>query len=834
MLVGRQREIELLVERLDEQRPVAVVGEAGIGKTALITAAVAASQRRARMGGGLATVSWMTYLPLERALGRRPLEGDVAHVAAQVTEEVGEDVLVIDDVQWADVPTLRVVALVAGRTRVLTAVRRGDERTVAALGVLAEAEFEVLPLEPLTDDDAEEVVLGLRPALSRPLVSRIVEKARGNPLLLEELAAGGEPSETLMLSLARRVRHLSPEARVALTRFVVAGRPIPHDLAGDGVEELVDAGLVEERNGLFEIRHIVLAETLAADLAPDERRAAHSLLARATNDDGTAARHHAGAGEHAEAYEKALRAAATGKHPGERAAHLALAAEVAPARASTNPLLLRAAAALTEGYQPADARRLLDRIDSDDPAITAEAAILRWRTTWDLHGTPDDLQRCIAEGLAAAAGTRTEAEVRLRVMDARTEGVYGGNHDAFRAKAESALTLATELGVAEGYAHSVLGSALMFRAEEGWDRHVSNAIEFARREGDVLAEFTATNTFVYGQLLAGNPAGSLAIAQAASERAHRLLLGAWQRRFRVWEVALLWALGKLQRARELADELLVERLPPGDLDILEPYACQVLVDAGLLDDARQVRNRLEARAAPDQESLGELLWATADLELWSGRPREALHAADDYVLRFRDSNVSETPRFVELTRAWARLELGLPPVEEAFPQRYALTGGSEAELAGIAALARDDARAAVQLFRTAAAEWGGRNLRSELRCAWAEGEALRRAGHELRAVRQLEAVEERACTAELPGVVSRVERSLRQAGVRRSAPRAEAGELSQREHDVLALVVGGLSNAQIARRLGLSSATVSDHVASAVEKLGARNRRQAAALYTQR
>jgi NarL family two-component system response regulator LiaR len=55
-------------------------------------------------------------------------------------------------------------------------------------------------------------------------------------------------------------------------------------------------------------------------------------------------------------------------------------------------------------------------------------------------------------------------------------------------------------------------------------------------------------------------------------------------------------------------------------------------------------------------------------------------------------------------------------------------------------------------------------------------------------------------------------------------------DLSPREREVLALVVEGLSNDEIADRLVISPNTVSKHVSACMSKMGATNRAQVAAL----
>jgi NarL family two-component system response regulator LiaR len=64
----------------------------------------------------------------------------------------------------------------------------------------------------------------------------------------------------------------------------------------------------------------------------------------------------------------------------------------------------------------------------------------------------------------------------------------------------------------------------------------------------------------------------------------------------------------------------------------------------------------------------------------------------------------------------------------------------------------------------------------------------------------------------------------------RTRPRKLGYDLSEREREVLALLVEGLSNDEIAERLVISPGTVRHHVSACISKLGASNRTHAAAL----
>ena len=71
---------------------------------------------------------------------------------------------------------------------------------------------------------------------------------------------------------------------------------------------------------------------------------------------------------------------------------------------------------------------------------------------------------------------------------------------------------------------------------------------------------------------------------------------------------------------------------------------------------------------------------------------------------------------------------------------------------------------------------------------------------------------------------------LRTLGVAgRATTRGERDELTAREVEVLRLIAGGLSNAEIAERLVIAPKTAEHHVGRVLAKLGARSRAEAAA-----
>lgn len=822
MLLGRDREISLLVERLRARRPVALVGEAGIGKTALLRESADAAGLRPFLGGALATLSWLPFLALRRALASEIALDDVAAVAAHVEQEAGGGALLLDDLQWAARPTRDVVERLLGRLPLLVAVRAGEPETADVLGELESVGVEVVAVAPLDEEAAAALVKRVRPDLSGAATAWVLAQAAGNPLLLEELARTGEPSASLRLAIAARLRPLDPAARTALATLALAGRPLPVAVVGDQVEALLSASLAVVDETGASVRHALIADAAVDALADGERRAIHSRLARVVDAPGEAARHHVAAGEIDEAHEAATRAAAIAASVAERVAHLALAAATAPAERA-HALRLEAAAAAIGVHQCASALSLLASFEPRTDEEAARVELVRSRALWE-EGDLAAAREAVVRGLAVVP-QGTDLEVTLAIDDARTM-YLAGEADAAVEGARRALAAARRRAFDEPRAEAVLGSALYYVGGSRWPEHLAAAVAAARAAGDLETENLAANNLTTGAETY-DPGLARRVATEMVERARELGLPSWEQQFGSLLVNLDMHAGRLVEASERGEELLRQPLPPRSREQISHALTVVAIDRGDFARARTLTDALLAGPL-DENERPNVDWLVAERELWAGRARAALEVAAACVATRRPS--SGRP-FAEVTHAWACLELGREPPEASPPPPLPIVAGAPVEVAALRALYAgryDDASAR---FDEAAELWGNLHVRGHLRCRFGAGEAVRRAGDMAEARRRLELVEQHAASCGFEPLVARIRRSLRLAGARRSAPRRSGGAgLTGREQEAMALVADGLSSPEIARRLGVGLPTVERLINSAVAKLGARTRAQAAAL----
>ena len=328
-LVGRDEELRRLETFLDEaaQGPatLALVGQAGIGKTTLWRGAVDRARARgyrvleARPSeaerelsfAGLADLlrdvhgeigglpapqrrALRVALLLEEPRGTPPDERAVATALSGLLTSLAEDgsvVVAVDDVQWLDGPT---------QSALRFALRRANVAALLAHRVDADGdelrEAHVLDIGPLGLDELDDLLLrALGASFLRPTLLQIERVSGGNPLFALELARAlaalpeplhpSEPlpvPDDLRVLVAARLDRLSQGARAAALLAAAAMRPtraLLEHAGGDGVDELIAAGVLVDDGDAICFAHPLLAGTAYSTASSGERGAAHRLLA---------------------------------------------------------------------------------------------------------------------------------------------------------------------------------------------------------------------------------------------------------------------------------------------------------------------------------------------------------------------------------------------------------------------------------------------------------------------------------------------------------------------------------------------------------------------------
>ncbi|WP_186526008.1 helix-turn-helix transcriptional regulator [Leekyejoonella antrihumi] len=755
-----------------------------------------------------------------------------------------------------------------------------------------------IALGPLTDTEVTNLLQTLAPDLGSLHIDRIIARSGGNPFFAEELLAvagldqTGIPDELADLLLLR-IDSLDENARTVVRAASAAGQFISHDLLRRVVDlsdtELDQAlrSIIEHHifhttsSGGYAFRHALLAEAVADDLLPGERVRLHRRYAEAwqqSSHTGAAAAL-AGHARAAGMSDLALRAsiaagdeAMASSGPADAAQHyenaLALLAEAPTTDAAISPvtLALRAGSALMTAGDPHRAAEVLRAAYSESSDDIFERAKLAARILEaELIADVRDLSLSAVDRsirdlekhspdmtLAFLHAVRARALLSERALDQSALA------------ATEALRLARELELPRVVANATTTLALLddFAGDADASRaSLSEVVEQARATGDVAAEVRALHQLATVLARADKPGEAARVMAEAVDRAvaqhfptgpfafdarilsayYSILTGEWDQADRLLEVGplriseLLSALVRSCRATllhhrggsavALTEAQALQPMWTRDMFIaVHTGSICILVHGERGDLSAMLRsydelvsalqaslqlNAFDAQIRLSAEIIGFL--ATAVLA------RQARPA--DYTARVADL-MGDVERVIAL-RSSSR-SLGLE--SQAWLCR-ARAEHARFEWHGTASPpteALNCTQEAVQIFDTLGLRYDAARTRARL------AELLAASGHRSRAREVAAAALAEARSLGARGLVAALTSHPRGNGS------GDTTQLTPRERDVLALLVEGRTNGQIAAKLYISTKTASVHVSNILGKLGASTRTEAAAIAAQR
>ena len=821
-LIGRERELETLAAALRADQPLLVLGEAGIGKTALVRAAAAATERSLHEGGGFATLQDLPYLAIRRAIGHASA-GDPSLVAADVERAIGPDLLFLDDLHWIDGPSREVAELLLGRISVVFAAREGTVAGDEAIAHLERLGVAIIRLRGLAGAEAMTLARRLQPQGHEERWQRIVAHAGGNPLVIEELSVRGSTSTSLTRAIVGQVEALPPDERRALELLVVAGRPMAAASLGAAARPLVGRGLAVVTDDGLAVRHSLVADAINAEIGGERRVALHASVAEQIEDPAERSRHLQAAGRGPEALAVA-RAALDGEtDPRRRAVLLTVAASVSTAAEATE-WRVRAAVELRAIGSAGEAVALLEGpLEGDDDLRAMGTAVLAG--CLDHEGRNAEALELLERTKALRPTPGGAAAIELAVVESVVL-VNAGRLDEALARTDRAVA---SYGTAHYRLAGHVAAIQLYAAQTRDLKPLRAAFEAAIEAGDGSAAAGRAMDLCNLTLAHEGGAASFDVAADTARSVERLGYQTRADELRAESAQAAIFAGRLQATVRDVDAML--EVPFGRLSRQRLLYNRALA-LGLLgrfEDAERTFAEVDALATEDFDGRGAVRWCWSEVAFWGGQPLRALELATS-ALTFTAYNEAE---FVlpTLARAWAEVDLGRAPTPGSVAVPFPCLAGAMPELAGLAAAARGDHTRAVSAFDEAAALWSGFVEYRALICGWAAGEAARRDGRP-DAVPRLRGALEGALAMGFEPLAGRVRRSLRLAGERpaRAAESRQGGELlTARERDVLRLVELGLTNVEIARRMGLGRPTVARLLSNVMLKAGVDSRAQLAA-----
>ena len=757
--------------------------------------------------------------------------------------------------------------------------------------LVASGHIERLALTALSPVQTRALIRSiLDDAPDETVVDALVTRSGGNPYLASELAhaaargADGLPS-TLQRVLSQRISAHGDDAELALATVAVSGDApgevldaaladvLPHGGADLVSELLGSALLVPRRNGDgVRLRHAVLGEVALRRLAPSRLRAVHHALAVASDGDPSAARHWEQAGELAQALRDWLAAGRAATRTGAYSDAANAYSRVLDLAAKTDPPPEVATPVLT-----VEAAEAMHRAGDDESAVrVVRAALASERALDDAARLVllDQLQSCLfaaghapeafgviteaaelADGLApsresarivAADGSRLMFQSKYADGAARS-ALAAGWAQELRAQDVLAYALGTQGVCSAASGHVEEGLALLVEARRLASSSASVAVE-ARTA--INQCYVLANVSRYADCV---QVGRESIARLATRSlAHTLGAPLY------YNVVIgLVALGDWDAALALCEQAEAAPVSATMIRFLALSRARVAVLRGLpdaADSALSVARHDRPRGQPAFE-LEHAVVSVLFLRL-QRRDREALTLARDTV-RSSPAGIDRLRLCAEALSALADLvtaggrvrriddpqavrdellaaaSAGSPDWSDGSPEATTLRRLCVAEgdrVAGPSAQhwpAIAEAWAELGLVH----DWAYANLRLaealvSLRSATPAAAALRlahQAAQRLNAAPLLLKIAAVARRGRLPLPEPVDGTSPRPP---RRDPRLDA--LTRREREVLELVGRGLTNRQIARRLGISERTAAVHVSNLIAKLGVGNRVEAA------
>jgi DNA-binding CsgD family transcriptional regulator/tetratricopeptide (TPR) repeat protein len=820
-----------------EGRAVVVSGEPGIGKTALISRFTRDLGPAARVL--LGTCDDLTTPrplgPIRDLIGKvgtelaAAVEGGAAPheiqrlLLAELERPPRPTMLVLEDVHWADDATLDAIGVIGRRIGRLPAVLvltvRGGEAPAGhplhtAIAAVQPADAVYVELAPLSAGAVASLAGDARYA------DEVFQMSAGNPFYVSELIAAGSATPlppSIANAVLARASRLGPQALRLMELVSVVPSRLSSSILDAVMPDWTAAAEEPERHELLEVhprfvrfRHELARHAIRSSIPIARQRRLHgeilAALLAADADPADIVHHAEAAGDEAIVADHTLlaaRHAAALESNREAYAHYRRAADFLERRSAVER------AQIMEGLAVAayGSGRL-------DPAFVAvERAIAEFRALADLIG----LGRC----------TRFLSRLHW----------YSGHSDLARRAALEAIAILEPLGDSPELARAISErSQLAMLAEDvdeasTWGRR---ALEMAVRVGD---ERTRAHAMInvgtsqaqldpteFGMIIEAH-----AIADAAGDRheATRALIN-------VAYTSLSWvdpaaAAATAERALAYAES--------HEVDALAPYISLMLtwmrLRTGHWSESEGRIRRVATDASVVRIQADTIL---AELAIRRGDP-DALERLDALVARAdRTAEAQRIQPALELATEWAILHDGPPPVDSLVgllrrlvpADRYAIRTAAWAAVAGVelsmavtrpaphAAMLRRDWRGAADAFGAIGWTYDRALMLSLLDDEAALHEAIEIA---------------RGLGAE--PLVRRVAGRLRDLGFgvprgRRVTTRSNPAGLTDRQLEVVALLVDGATNQEIADRLVLSPRTAEHHVAAVLDKLGATTRREAA------